>query len=64
MKTEELFKVGDVIRLKDGDGRHHIIKELIWEYDLRGEATAIVIFEDNTAKGFICSTYTDMIKIL
>lgn len=60
---EEQFKVGDVIRLKDGDGRHHIIKEIQWESDLHGGKIAFVIFEDNAAKGFISETYTDMIKI-
>ena len=61
---EELFKVGDIVELKDGDGLYHIIKEFIWEYDIRGEATAIVIFEDDATKGFISETYTNMIKVL
>ena len=62
---EELFKVGDVVRLSDGDGRHHIIKEFMWEYDVYGNKyMATVIFEDDAAKGFISETYTDMIKIL
>lgn len=59
------FKAGDKVRLKDGDGRTHIIKEIPWEYNLRGDRQfAIVIFEDNAAKGFISDDgYTDMIKI-
>lgn len=64
MKMEELFKVGDVVKLSDGDGRHHIIKEFIWECGIRGGKFATVIFEDDSAKGFICETYTDMIKIV
>lgn len=63
MKLEELFKVGDIIKLKDGDGRHHTIKSFLWESDLRDGKFATVIFEDDSAKGFICATYTDMIKI-
>ena len=60
----EMFKVGDVIKLKDGDGRHHIIKEFQWEYDCYGNKyIAIIIFEDNAAKGFLSESYTDMIKI-
>jgi hypothetical protein len=58
MKLEELFKVGDIIKLKDGDGRHHTIKSFLWEGEF-----ATVIFEDDSAKGFICGTDTDMIKI-
>ena len=59
------FHIGDKVRLKDGDGRTHIIKEIPWEYNLRGDRQfAIVIFEDNAAKGFISDDgYTDMIKI-
>ena len=62
---KERFKVGDKVRLKDGDGRTHIIKKIPWEYNLRGDRQfAIVIFEDNAAKGFISDDgYTDMIKI-
>lgn len=57
--------IGDKVRLKDGDGRTHIIKEIPWKYNLKGDGQfAIVIFEDNTAKGFISDDgYTDMIKI-
>ena len=59
------FHIGDKVRLKDGDGRTHIIKEIPWEYNLRGDRQfAIVIFEDNAAKGFISDDgFTDMIKI-
>ena len=59
------FHIGDKVRLKDGDGRTHIIKEISWEYSLRGDGQfAIVIFEDYSAKGFITDDgYTDMIKI-
>jgi hypothetical protein len=62
---DQTFQVGDKVRLKDGDGRTHIIKKILWEYNLRGERQfAIVIFEDNAAKGFISDDgYTDMVKI-
>ena len=61
----QTFHIGDKVRLKDGDGRTHIIKEIPWEYNLKGDGQfAIVIFEDNAAKGFISDDgYTDMIKI-
>ena len=61
----QTFKVGDKVRLKDGDGRTHIIKEIPWEDNLDCDGQlAIVIFEDNTAKGFIRDDgFTDMIKI-
>ena len=61
----QTFQVGDKVRLKDGDGRTHIIKEIPWEYNFNGKGQlAIVIFEDNTAKGFISDDgFTDMIKI-
>ena len=61
---DELFEVGDVVKLKDGDGRYHTIKSFLWEGDPRSGIFATVIFEDDAAKGFICDTYTDMIKIL
>ena len=59
------FHIGDKVRLKDGDGRTHIIKEIPWEDNLDCDGQlAIVIFEDNTAKGFIRDDgFTDMIKI-
>ena len=65
MKKTQTFRIGDKVRLKDGDGRTHIIKEIPWENKFRGEGQfAIVIFEDNAAKGFISDDgYTDMIKI-
>lgn len=65
MDMKNAFHIGDKVRLKDGDGRTHIIKEIPWEYNLRGDSQfAIVIFEDNTAKGFISDDgYTDMFKI-
>lgn len=62
---DQTFQVGDNVRLKDGDGRTHIIKKILWEYNLKGDRQfAIVIFEDNAAKGFISDDgYTDMVKI-
>lgn len=65
MDMKNAFHIGDKVRLKDGDGRTHIIKEIPWEDNLdRDGQLAIVIFEDNAAKGFISDDgYTDMIKI-
>lgn len=62
---DQTFQVGDKVRLKGGDGRTHIIKKILWEYNLKGDRQfAVVIFEDNAAKGFISNDgYTDMIKI-
>ena len=62
---DQTFQVGDKVRLKDGDGRTHIIKKILWEYNLKGDRQfAVVIFEDNAAKGFISNDgYTDMVKI-
>lgn len=58
------FKPGDVVRLEDGDGRHHIIKEINWEPSTKSWF-ATVIFEDNSAKGFIWDDgkYSDMVLI-
>lgn len=59
------FSVGDVVKLKDGDGRHHVIKKFEIDFNLRtGFPFAIIIFEDNSAKGFISDNGTsDMVKI-
>ena len=46
------FKPGDVVRLKDGDGRKHTIKDFSWQSS-RYTYFAIVIFEDNASTGFI-----------
>ena len=41
------FSVGDVVKLKDGDGRHHVIKKFEIDFSIRtGFPFAIVIFED------------------
>lgn len=59
------FSVGDVVKLKDGDDRHHVIKKFEIDFSIRtGFPFAIVIFEDNSAKGFISDDgMSDMIKI-
>lgn len=59
------FSVGDVVKLKDGDGRHHVIKKFEIDFSIRtGFPFAIVVFEDNSAKGFISDDgISDMIKI-
>lgn len=43
------FKVGDAVRLKDGDGRKHIIKSFERVEGLHGPDFYRVLFEDNTA---------------
>jgi hypothetical protein len=45
------FKVGDLVRLKDGDGRSHIIAGINWEQGLRGDRYATVEFNDTSAVG-------------
>ena len=30
-KLEPLFKVNEMVRLKDGDGRRHVIHEIRWD---------------------------------
>lgn len=60
------FKVGDKVRLADGDGRPHIIKEFIEEDGLHSLNFYRVIFEDDTASDHIFPGQpyrTSMIKI-
>lgn len=58
------FTLGNTVKLLGGDGRHHIIKEFQMYYDIKdNDPFAIVIFEDNSAKGFLSKEYTDLIKI-
>ena len=47
------FKAGDLVRLKDGDGRSHIIASINWEQGLRGDWYATVEFDDSSAVGMI-----------
>jgi len=47
------FKVGDVVRLKDGDGRKHIIKSFEKVEGLHGPNFYHVEFEDNSARDSI-----------
>ena len=47
------FRVGNRVRLKDGDGRSHIIKSIDWEQGIRGDWFATVEFEDKAARGII-----------
>ena len=47
------IKVGDKVRLADGDGRTHIIKEFVEEEGLHSLNFYRVIFEDNTASDHI-----------
>lgn len=60
IKSEwDTFSVGDNVRVCDGDGRIHTIKE----FQRVGVRSYEVIFEDGSAKGFIKeSGYTDMVK--
>lgn len=60
------FKVGDKVRLTDGDGRIHIIKEFVEEEGLHSLNFYCVDFEDNTANGLIFPGRlhrTNMVKI-
>ena len=47
------FRVGDLVRLKDGDGRSHIIAGINWEQGLRGDWYATIEFDDTSAVGMI-----------
>ena len=47
------FKVGDAVRLKDGDGRKHIIKSFEKIEGMHGPDFYHVVFEDNTASDHI-----------
>ena len=47
------FKVGDAVRLIDGDGRKHIIKSFEKIEGLHGSDFYHVVFEDNTASDHI-----------
>ena len=47
------FRVGDAVRLKDGDGRTHIIKAFEEIEGIHGPNFYHVIFEDNTASDHI-----------
>ena len=57
-----VFNVGDKVRLADGDGREHIIKELPVTLTARGWF-CIARFEDGGAGIVDSSGFTDMIKI-
>ena len=46
------FKIGDTVKLKNDDGRLHIIKNIQWYSGIVSDY-AKVIFEDNNATGFI-----------
>lgn len=71
-RTKEFGNHGYEERIQDrrqgasegGNGRTHIIKEIPWENKFRGEGQfAIVIFEDDVAKGIITDEgYTDMVN--
>ena len=56
------FKVGDKVRLKDGDGREHIIKEFELVHGIRSDFH-FVHFHDNAATGFLAENYTDIEQI-
>ena len=57
------FKVGDKVRLKDGDGREHIIKSFEKVMGLHGSMFFLVHFDDNAARSILTEEYTDMEKI-
>lgn len=47
------FKIGDKVRLKDGDGRPHIIKEFVKVPGCHGPDFYEVIFEDDSARDIL-----------
>ena len=58
------FEIGDQVRLKDGDGRTHIIKEFVRHPGCHGPDFYEVIFKDNAARGLIFGNgLTQMEKI-
>lgn len=58
------FKIGDKVRLKDGDGRTHIIKEFVKVSGVHGPDFYRVIFEDDSATDHIFADgLTQMEKI-
>ena len=61
------FKVGDVVRLKDGDGRHHVIKSFEKVAGIHGSDFYRVEFEDDSARDHIFPddypNHTQMVKI-
>ena len=60
---EQVFEIGDKVRLRDGDGRVHVISEIPVTRTACGWF-AIVRFEDNSAVGMVDSSgFTDMIKV-
>lgn len=54
------FKIGDTVRLKDGDGREHTIKSFERQEGVHGPDFYIVHFEDDSATGFLHPKFTDM----
>ena len=58
------FKIGDTVKLKNDDGRLHIIKDIQWYSGIVSDY-AKVIFEDNNATGFISleADWSDMLLI-
>ena len=64
------FHIGDKVRLKDGDGRPHIIKSFERVKGIHGPDFYIVHFEDDSAtdlifpeRNSIANHYTSMIKL-
>lgn len=48
------FKIGDKVRLRDGDGRTHVIKAFEKIEGIHGPDFYRVMFEDNSARDSIC----------
>lgn len=70
MKEIKDFKIGDKVRLKDGDGRVHVIKKFEKIKGIHGPDFYHVIFEDDTASDCIIpgckypnGYFTNMVKI-
>ena len=55
------FSIGDSVRLIDGDGRAHVIKEFE-PVEGMDSTFYFVHFNDKAAIGFISDNFTDIIK--
>ena len=57
------FKIGDRVRLSDGDGRTHIIKSFEKQLGIHGPDFYVVNFEDDTASDILTPDHTHMVKL-
>ena len=65
IKTVFNFSVGDVVRLDDGDGRHHVIKQFNLIKGIHGPDFYEVIFTDDAAKDILTPMWKpNLVKIV